>query len=67
MAGESKGIKCPVCGKYTFAEEDDHDICDVCWWMNSRYQLNHPDYSGAANKMSLNEAKAAYARGEKVR
>lgn len=67
MAEESKGIKCPVCGKYTFAEEDDYDICDECWWMNDRYQNMHPEYAGGANKMSLNQARAAYARGGKVR
>lgn len=25
-----KGIKCPVCGKYEFYEEDDFDVCSVC-------------------------------------
>ena len=54
-----EGIKCPVCGKFFFEEEDDFDICDVCYWENDAYQIRHPDRSGA-NRMSLNEARKAY-------
>lgn len=62
-----EGIKCPVCGKYTFEEYNDMDICDECWWLNDGIQMNNPDYKGGGNHMSLNEAKAAYAAGKKVR
>ena len=56
----AEGIKCPVCGEYTFAEEDDFDICDICFWENDGYQMRHPDYRGGANHTSLNEARAAW-------
>lgn len=59
-------FKCPVCGKHYFDERDDFEICPVCYWENDDFQRRHPDWSGA-NRMSVNEARAAYARGEEVR
>lgn len=61
-----KGIKCPVCGKYKFYEEDDFDVCPICMWENDEYQNKNPDYAGGANQMSLNEARKAYREGRKV-
>ncbi len=58
---------CPVCGKHTFEEDDDFEICPVCNRQDDGVQRDAPDYKGGANRMSLNEARAAYARGEKVR
>lgn len=58
--------KCPVCGKYEFPEIDSFDVCEVCGWEDDGVQEDDPNYAGGANKMSLNQAKAAYARGEKV-
>lgn len=58
------GKKCPVCGKYTF--DEDYDICDVCGWENDPVQYNDHNYKGGANFMSVNEAKAAYARGKEI-
>lgn len=52
-------MKCPVCGE----EVDLFDICDNCGWQNSG------PLEGTAkgpNKMSLQEAKEAYKKGEKV-
>lgn len=59
-------FKCPVCGKYTFAEDNDFDICRVCGWENDGVQNDDPNYEGGANRMSLNQAREAYKRGEKV-
>ena len=59
-------IKCPVCGKYEFAKRDDYDICPFCNWENEQFQMDHPDEDGGANKMSLNQAKEAYKKGETV-
>lgn len=59
-------FKCPVCGKYYFEEDSDFDICEVCGWENDGLQNANPDYAGGANKMSLNQAREAYAKGEKV-
>ena len=53
-------IKCPVCGKYEFEEENDFDICEVCGWENDGLQMDNPDYKGGANKESLNEARKIY-------
>ena len=53
-------IKCPVCGKYEFDEENDFDICEVCGWENDGLQMDNPDYKGGANKESLNEARKIY-------
>lgn len=60
-------INCPVCGKYTFKEADDFDICPICWWENDGLQYDEPDFSGGANDMSLNQARLAWKNGEKVK
>lgn len=68
----SKAIKmgdkhtCPVCGKYTFEHAGNYDICDVCGWEDDYIQLINPDEEECANTMSLNQAREAWARGEKV-
>lgn len=54
---------CPCCETSLVTE---YDICPVCGWENDPIQLAQPDYSGGANKMSLNEAKRVYAEGEKI-
>ena len=48
--------KCAVCG----TDVDRFDICDNCGWQDDGVQSNDPDLKGGANKMSLNEARAAY-------
>ena len=55
--------KCPVCGEYEFEEHGSFDICEVCRWEDDPIQEKDPDYRGGANKMSLNEARDAYAKG----
>lgn len=59
-----ESIKCPCCGQ---TDVDEFDICEVCGWENDLVQLDDPDYSGGANEMSLNEARAAFREGRKVR
>lgn len=56
-------IKCPCCGK-TYVGE--YDICSVCNWENDPIQLDKPDTRRGANQMTLNEARIAYKKGEKV-
>lgn len=58
--------KCKCCGNDTLDIDSRFDICDVCGWQNDEYQNENPDYEGGANKMSLNQAKKAYAEGKKV-
>lgn len=59
-------IKCPVCGKYEFMHEDDFDVCPECGWENDGLQIDDPEYVGGANRMSLNQAREAWKKGEKV-
>ncbi len=49
--------KCPVCGKYTFKDVDDYDICPICGWENETYGETYPDSDGGANSISLNESR----------
>jgi uncharacterized Zn finger protein (UPF0148 family) len=63
MAVMKETNKCPVCGKTVLFE---YDICPVCGWGNDPIQMDHPDLTGGANKMSLHEAIDAYATGKKV-
>lgn len=58
--------KCPVCGKYEFEERDSLDYCDICGWCDDAIQLRQPDYRGGANKLSLNEARKAWAEGRPI-
>ncbi len=50
-------IKCPVCGEYKFARENDFDVCPVCEWENDGIQANDPAYWGGANELCLNDYK----------
>ena len=52
-------LHCPVCG----TEVMDYDICDVCRWHNTGI-IN---IDGGPNKMTLAEAKEAYAKGLTLR
>ncbi len=61
----AEGIQCPVCGEYTFEEEGDYDVCEVCFWENDDLQSKNPDMRGGANKESLNEARAAWQKRRK--
>ena len=54
----SKFIKCPCCGEGML--EDTYDVCLVCGWENDPIQNEMPDFSGGANKDSLNEHKRAF-------
>lgn len=42
------------------------EICPVCDWQNDLVQLAHPDWEGCANRMSLNQAKQAWAEGRQI-
>ena len=54
-------MKCPVCGNDTFNEMDyEYDICPECFWEYDTVQVKDPDYSGGANRHSLNEYKELY-------
>lgn len=56
---------CPVCGKHEFEEYDSFDFCPICKWIDDATLTHCPDLSGYY-KMSLNEAKEAYANGREI-
>ena len=56
-------IKCPCCGE---ASVEEYEICPVCNWQNDPIQTLHPYVAGGANKMTLEEAKAAFSTGRAV-
>lgn len=64
IGDDSERTECPVCNGYTFLHI--FDICPICKWEHDLVQEEDPDYNGGANKMSLNQAREAYRKGEKV-
>ena len=59
-----KTVKCPVCGQTELT--DDGDVCETCGWFHDIVQEKYHDEEDGENHMSLNQAKAAYARGARV-
>ena len=56
---------CPVCGKHVFEEAGAYEICPVCGWEDDPLQRREPDFSGGANKISLEDYIKAYREREK--
>lgn len=54
--------KCPVCGKYEFADEASFDICPYCGWEDDPVMEAEPDYTGGANYLCLNDFRKQYQR-----
>ena len=52
--------KCPVCGKYEFADESCYDICPFCGWVDDGVHLSDPDFVGGANELSLKHYRKEY-------
>lgn len=52
-------IYCPICGELV----ETYDICDKCGWQNT----GETNIDGGPNKMTLAEAKEAYAKGEPIK
>lgn len=61
---EEKKFACQCCGFLTLEEDPwgSYEICDVCFWENNHGQFNDPTYAGGANRISLLEARANFAR-----
>lgn len=55
------GHPCPVCGQHRFSQKGSYEICPVCGWENDPVQERDPDFSGGANRQSLQEYRAAFA------
>ncbi|CAA9485772.1 MAG: hypothetical protein AVDCRST_MAG53-988 [uncultured Solirubrobacteraceae bacterium] len=60
---EAPRYVCPCCHYRTLLNADDYDICPVCRWEDDPDSRRHgPDAHSGPNHMSLNEARATYAR-----
>ena len=59
-----KGQICPVCGKHTFYEDNNFEVCPICGWEDDGVQRDDPDYDGGANHMCLNEYKKNWFEGK---
>ena len=54
---------CPCCGYRTLNEfPGSYEICAVCFWEDDPIQLLDPGFAGGANRPSLIECQANYAR-----
>ena len=58
---------CPVCGSLVFEKRWNYEDCPVCGWCDTDIQCEDcPDEDNLDNIMSLNQAREAWKRGEKV-
>ncbi|MDH2380145.1 CPCC family cysteine-rich protein [Bradyrhizobium sp. CER78] len=46
---------CPCCASEVLTEVGAYEICDGCGWEDDPEQRDNPDYSGGANRLSLNQ------------
>lgn len=46
--------KCPVCGEYEFSDELSSDICPICGWEDTGFEIT-PDEKPSEYMMSFNE------------
>jgi hypothetical protein len=55
---------CPCCGHFTFEEAPPgtYLICPVCYWEDDPEQFENPQSADGANLVSLEQARASYAR-----
>jgi uncharacterized protein (DUF433 family) len=57
---------CPCCGEKTITFEGRHEECELCNWIDDPTQRAAPTLSGPFNAVSLAEAKAIVAKGQKL-
>lgn len=64
VAKVSSGFPCPCCGYLTLPDEPPGTffICPVCRWQDDGQQFDDVKMRGGANRVSLREAQANYAR-----
>lgn len=60
-------FECACCGEKTLEHEDFYERCPNCGWVDDLLQRTKPDYDKCANDMSLNQAKEAFKKGEKIK
>ncbi|WP_091358719.1 CPCC family cysteine-rich protein [Amphritea atlantica] len=56
--------QCPCCENRTLPGDDifpgSFYVCPVCYWEDDNVQYDDPNFSGGANKESLNQARSNY-------
>jgi hypothetical protein len=58
---------CACCEAKTILIGSVNAICKICGWRDDRAQNSNPDYTNGVNKMSLNQAKQAWAEGKPIK
>ncbi|MGO5489943.1 MULTISPECIES: CPCC family cysteine-rich protein [Acidaminococcus] len=58
--------KCLCCGKGIVEGNQLYDICSICGWEDDPVQAGNPEFSGGANKMSLDEARKAWKERKQI-
>ncbi|WP_458136152.1 CPCC family cysteine-rich protein [Komagataeibacter sp. NFXK3] len=53
-------LPCPCCKSLEISAYEGYEICPVCHWEDDPVQSADPDYSGGANKLSLNQARTCH-------
>jgi hypothetical protein len=53
-------VLCACCENPTLTERGGYEICGVCGWEDDPTQSEYPNMAGGANKLSLNQARAAW-------
>lgn len=48
---------CPCCGSKVLTTPSVYEICKLCGWEDDPVQFRDQNYSGGANKLSLNQAR----------
>ena len=61
---DKKRYPCLCCGYLTLGSDatGSFDICPICALGDDNVQAKDPDFPGGANKMSLNQARANFAK-----
>lgn len=60
---DSDRYPCPCCGFLTMPQDrGSYELCPVCFWEDDGVQFRDPSYEGGANQVSLNDARANFAR-----
>ncbi len=59
--------KCAVCGLEYEPQDPDYYYCPRCLWVKDWVQEEHDDWDACENRLSLRQAREAWARGEDTR
>jgi hypothetical protein len=52
--------QCPCCDYFSLPTRGEHEICPICFWEDSRQDLDRIDMHSGPNRMTLREARANF-------